>query len=325
MSKSVLVVGGSYFIGKKIVDVLIDNGYEVFTLNRGTKPNLNTKVKNIICNRDNPDQMKMVLKDYLFNFVVDVSGLNKNQVEIMHNSINHDSLEKYVFISSSAVYDISKHIIPFEEGNSLGENKYWTDYGTNKIEAEDYLTKTYTGDETQLIILRPPYVYGEDNYAQRESFIFNHIIKGETIIVPNDGHTRIQFIYTKDLANIIVSLLQHTLNNISIFNVGNKNSITFNEWIEACQSVLLNNKYTAKPKILHFDYKRHGYCVRDFFPFFNYDNVLDVTKINEIYNIETNFDYGLQLSLEWYQANADDIVFKQNVTQNEQRILSFLK
>ena len=34
--KRVLVMGGSYFIGRRVVEVLVENNYEVYTLNRGT-------------------------------------------------------------------------------------------------------------------------------------------------------------------------------------------------------------------------------------------------------------------------------------------------
>ena len=36
MKKRVLVMGGSYFIGRRVVEVLVENNYEVYTLNRGT-------------------------------------------------------------------------------------------------------------------------------------------------------------------------------------------------------------------------------------------------------------------------------------------------
>ena len=38
MAEKVLVLGGSYFVGKKIVEYLAEKEYEVTVLNRGTKP-----------------------------------------------------------------------------------------------------------------------------------------------------------------------------------------------------------------------------------------------------------------------------------------------
>lgn len=48
--KKVLVMGGSYFIGKKIVEVL-KNNYEVTVLNRGTKEEI-SGINHIKCDRN---------------------------------------------------------------------------------------------------------------------------------------------------------------------------------------------------------------------------------------------------------------------------------
>lgn len=38
MGEKVLILGGSYFVGRKIAIVLSENGYTVSVLNRDTKP-----------------------------------------------------------------------------------------------------------------------------------------------------------------------------------------------------------------------------------------------------------------------------------------------
>lgn len=319
MIKQVLVMGGSYFIGKKIVEVLLENDYIVYTLNRGSKENNDKKVINLKCDRNDSEQMNNILSKYLFDIVIDVSGLNESQAEVLYNSLNKESLKKFIFISSSAVYDIENFSIPYSEETPLKENKYWTSYGLNKIEAEDFLIGRFQNTQTNLIILRPPYVYGENNYAQRESFIFEHICNNKPIIIPNDGSTYLQFIYTTDLANIILNLLNTILDKIFIFNVGNKKAIRIKEWIKCCQEVV-----GKEAKIIEYDYNNYNRKEREFFPFFNYDNVLDVSKINKFYNIETNFKIGLKNSFEWYCNNSDSILFKEDVTENEKNILSEL-
>jgi len=319
MIKRVLVMGGSYFIGKKIVDVLLDNGYSVYILNRGTRENNNEKVINLKCDRNDAEQMNTILSKYLFDIVIDVSALNQPQVEILYNSLNKENLKMLVFISSSAVYDVEKFSIPYREETPLKENKYWTSYGTNKIEAENFLIEKFQNRQEKLIILRPPYVYGENNYSQRESLIFEHICNDKPIIIPNNGSVYLQFIYTTDLANIILNLINTKLHKISIFNVGNKKPITIKEWIECCSKVVGKNA-----KIIEYDYNNYNRNERDFFPFFNYDNVLDISKINEFYDKETDYETGLKNAFEWYCKNARNIIFKENVTENEEKILSEL-
>ncbi len=317
MRKKVLVMGGSYFIGKKIVDVLLENDYSVCILNRGTKENNDDRIINLKCDRNDTEQMKGVLSNHFFDIVIDVSGLNQLQVEILYDSLNKENLKKFVLISSSAVYDVENLNIPYKEEDPLNENKYWTDYGKNKIEAENFLIGKIQDSNTDLVILRPPYVYGENNYAQRESFIFDHICNNKPIIIPNDGSTYLQFIYTTDLANIILNLINKDLGRVSIFNVGNKKSLTIREWVESCSKVV-----GMQAKIVEYDYFYYNRNERDFFPFFSYDNVLDVSKINEIYSNETDFEIGLRNSFEWYSNNVDNIYFKENIGLNEKEILA---
>lgn len=268
------------------------------------------------CDRNNIEQMQNALSKYFFDIVIDVSALNQLQVEILYDSLNKESLKKFVFISSSAVYDVENLKIPYKEEYPLNENKYWTSYGKNKIKAEDFLIEKFQNSKTDLVILRLPYVYGENNYAQRESLMFEHICNNKPIIIPNDGSTYLQFIYTTDLANIILSLINRNLDKVSIFNVGNKKPITIRDWVEYCSKVV-----GKQAKIVEYDYTYYNRNGRDFFPFFNYDNVLDVSKTNEIYNRETDFEIGLKSTLKWYCNNADSIFFKENISLNEENIL----
>lgn len=84
-------------------------------------------------------------------------------------------------------------------------------------------------------------------------------------------------------------MLNANLDTISIFNVGNKKPITIKEWIECCAKVV-----GKEAKIIEYNYNNYNKTERDFFLFFNYDNVLDVSKINELYNSETDLKIGLK-------------------------------
>lgn len=318
MKRKVLVMGGSYFIGKKIADVLVSD-FEVTVLNRGTKKSAEN-VETIVCDRNDFSSMQKALKDKRFDFIVDVSGTNAEQSRILCESLDCSALKAFLFISSSAVYDVEHLNIPFTETDNLAENKHWTDYGINKIKAEGYLQNTFGNTNTNLYILRPPYVYGENNYAQRESFIFEHLLTNSPIIVPNDGSTKLQFIYTTDLANIVKTFLNSDIKGTNIYNVGNKSAVTVNEWIQACAEAV-----GCKYEIVKFDYKKYSFKERDFFPFFDYDNVLDVAKINEVYNYETPFVDGLKNAFAQFLKDRNNIVFKPFVTENEEKILDILK
>lgn len=320
-NNKVLVLGGSYFIGKKIVELLLAAGYDVTTLNRGSKKCPFQKVNTIICDRNDKEAMQIALKDKVFDVVIDVSGLTANSLTIATDILVTPALKKYIFISSSAVYAVNKSRPPYHVGDTMGYNEYWTDYGTNKCDAEMVLFTKFSGKAaSKLVIIRPPYVYGEDNYVQRESFIFEHLINNKPIFIPGAGDTKIQFIYVTDLARIVLFFIQEKLSKLGIFNVGNKEAITFNKWVSLCANAagITANTY-------HLDYKKHNYEVRAFFPFHNYINVLALDLIEELYNEpETPMLEGLKNAFEWYKQNADTITFKQDIAENEKNIINKL-
>ena len=314
MKEAVLVMGGSYFIGRRIVDALIAADYEVHTLNRGSSKNSNPLAKVITCDRNDSEAMVKALKDYRFPYIVDVSGLDARQMTILYDALDTKSILQYLFISSSAVYDLNNYTAPYREDSPIATNRIWREYGSNKIDAETYLTEHY-GD--RLTLLRPPYVYGPDNYAQRESFIFNHILNNKPIILPNNGETQLQFIYAPDLAEIVVKLLQNSITGI--YNVGNKQPMTMAQWVNACE--VAAGKSTV---VIPFDYQAKGYNARDFFPFYDYDNVLDTDKIRQFINLETDFNKGLITACNWYKIHAQDIIIRPALAQHEVDILTLL-
>jgi len=69
---------------------------------------------------------------------------------------------------------------------------------------------------------------------------------------------------------------------------------------------------------------KDGRNVRDFYPFFDYDNVLDVSKINKIICKETNFEEGLTKCFAWFLKNRESISFKENVDKNLYEIIAEL-
>lgn len=266
--------------------------------------------------------MKEVLRGHYFDYIIDVCGLDAAQAEILVNSFEDcSSLKALIFISSSAVYDVENLQIPFKESDLLAHNRYWTTYGVDKIAAETAYRTAFANTCTKTVFLRPPYVYGENNYAQRESFIFDHLMDNRPIIIPK-SNPMLQFIYTRDLADIIAKLLplHDTMPQNSVYNVGNLEGISCRKWVKACAEAA-----GVTPKIIEYDYAEDGRNVRDFFPFFDYDNVLDVSRIKAIYPNETPFVEGLKNTFEWFKTNRDNIEFKPNVTQNETEILKKLQ
>lgn len=285
-------------------------------LNRGTKPLSIEGVRQICMDRKDAEGMKNALAGKVFDYVIDVSWKDVSWVEKLCAALSFEKVKKLVFLSSSAVYDVEHLQIPFREEDELAENKYWTFYGQGKIDAERYYARFLEDKPTDLVIIRPPYIYGEYNYAQRESLMFRQLIENKPVVIPK-SNPKLQFIYTEDLASIVDCLLKSDTGKQNVFNVGNRKAVTSREWVDACAAVV-----DKRAKIIEADYVRLDKNVRDFYPFFDYDNVLEVSKINEFVCRETDFEEGLKKAFEWFLENKESIVFKENVDKNLYEIIA---
>ena len=77
-----LVLGGSYFIGRALVETLVSEGFEVWILNRGTrKSTSDLGVRQLVADRHNYESLDTALKGRYFDVVYDLSGYDEGDVE----------------------------------------------------------------------------------------------------------------------------------------------------------------------------------------------------------------------------------------------------
>ena len=96
---SVLIMGGTDFIGSELSKYFINKKYNVDIMTRGIKPiNYNGIRNHLICDRKNETELKNILKERKYDFIYDLSGKSKSDIEILLNNLNLDNLKKYIFI-----------------------------------------------------------------------------------------------------------------------------------------------------------------------------------------------------------------------------------
>lgn len=313
----VLIVGGSYFIGKAVVDTFLKSSdYAIYVLNRGTHPYENTdRIVQLIADRNDEECLRTAVGDLEFDYVVDISCYTGLQAQSLCKTLTTKNIKQICFLSSSAIYTDSDETIK-KEISPLGVNKYWGEYGTDKINAENVYKNFSKKNKIPLVIIRPPYVYGEHNYARRESFVFDHIINNKPVIIPYSNN-KIQFIYVYDLAKVIFNLQNNKqLNLLTTINVGNKNAITFCKWVKLCGEIV-----GIKPRL--YFYTGNKYESKQYFPFHAYNNILDTSTMRAIVNYEeTSMVDGLLNAYKWFLENKDTILFNENSKKIENIIFS---
>lgn len=296
--KRILVTGGTVFVSKYVAKYFQSNNYEVYVLNRGSKQQIENI--NLICaNRNN---LKDCLKDFYFDSIIDVCGYNQQDIKNILDAVG--GFKDYIFISSSAVYP-ETNMQPFSENQSIGVNKIWGKYGTDKIEAEEYLISKVPN----AYILRPPYLYGPMQNVYREPFVFEYALKNRKFYIPNDGKMKLQFFHVDDLCKVIEKILEkHPTNHI--YNVGNTESIDINTFIELCYKVV----GTPLEKVYVTEHNNQ----RDYFSFYDYEYSLDVTKQSELLMEEKDLFEGLKESYKWFKNNYNEVEKKDYIKYIEE-------
>src|SRR5512144_1988109 len=105
----VLVIGGTLFIGRLLVEELVKEGHEVAILHRKSKHDFGRRVENIMADRNDEDSLREALYGRRFEVVYDnaydwENGTTAAQVEFTVRLLAGDWLERYVFMSSVAAY-----------------------------------------------------------------------------------------------------------------------------------------------------------------------------------------------------------------------------
>lgn len=177
-----MFTGGTVFVSKYVTAYFVEKGHDVYTLNRGNREQVNGSF-HIKADRS---FLSSSLKNIHFDAVIDVCGYNESDIKNLLNGLS--SFDDYIFISSSAVYPETLPQ-PFNENQTVGENKLWGAYGTNKIDAEKYLLQHYPN----AYILRPPYLYGPMQNLYREPFVFECAEANRKFYIPKEGKMKLQF------------------------------------------------------------------------------------------------------------------------------------
>lgn len=286
----ILVTGGTVFVSRYTAEYFLKKGNDVYVINRNTRPQ-SEGVKLIECDKHNIGDR---LKGIYFDLVIDVTAYTETDVKDLLNAL--DGFGKYVMISSSAVYPETLPQ-PFTEEQECGFNIHWEAYGTNKIAAEKYLLDRVP----EAYIIRPPYLYGRMNNLYREAFVFECAEKNLPFYVPEDGKMQLQFFDVEDLCVLIEKIIESNPEN-HIFNAGNPETVSVNEWVNLCYGVL--------GKIPVIKYVPSEVNPRLYFPFRNYEYILDVTRQTEIMPDLKPLETGLKQSYEWYRNNKGLVIRK---------------
>jgi 2'-hydroxyisoflavone reductase len=238
----ILILGGTKFLGRHIVESALERGHTVTLFNRGkTNPGLFPSVETILGDREF-DIAKLAGREW--DAVVDVAGYVPRIVRLSASSLER-SVGQYVFISSISVYpDSILKKIGIDESDPVGKLEDETveeitgeTYGPLKALCEKTVLDLYGERGT---VIRPGLIVGPDDPTDRFTYWPVRVARGGDVLTPERPEVPVQIVDVRDLSAFIVKLIES--NAAGIYNAtGPDYELTFGEMLKTCKEVSGSN------------------------------------------------------------------------------------
>ena len=148
-------------------------------------------------------------------------------------------------------------------------------------------------------MLRPPYLYGAGNNLYREAFVFECARAGRPFYLPQNGSMLLQMFHVGDLCRFMELLLERRPAQ-RIFNVGNPETVTVQDWVTLC--------YQTAGRVPEFVHVDGGVPQRSYFPFRDYEFRLDVGRQTQLMPETMPLAEGLKDAFVWWREHPNEVV-----------------
>lgn len=231
----ILILGGTVFLGRAIVETCVARGHEVTLFNRGQRnPDLFPELEQLRGNRDGDLE---ALRGRRWDAVIDPSGylprLVRASAELLADAVDH-----YTFISSISVY-AGFPTRGMDEDAPLGtlddpsiEEITGETYGPLKVLCEQAVQATLLG---RALIIRPGLIVGPHDPTNRFTYWVDRVARGGDVLAPDAPEQDVQLIDVRDLAEWTVRLVERK--QTGVYNAtGPDYHLTLREVLETCKA-----------------------------------------------------------------------------------------
>ncbi|HSN78100.1 MAG TPA: SDR family oxidoreductase [Anaerolineae bacterium] len=231
---NLLILGGTVFLGRHLVDAALAAGHQVTLFNRGQHgAELFPQVERL---RGDRDGGLAALAGRRWDAVIDTCGyvprLVRASAELLAGSVAH-----YTFVSSISVYrDLDQ--APVDENSPVGvladesvEEITGETYGPLKALCEHAAEAAMPG---RVLHVRPGLIAGPHDPTDRFTYWVWRVAQGGAVLAPGRPQRRVELIDGRDLADWILRMVE--ARRIGVFNAtGPEHELLMGDMLAACR------------------------------------------------------------------------------------------
>ena len=196
----VVVVGGTGIISTGIVKALLEFGHEVTVFNRGQRlppEKLPRGVRHLRGDRKDRAQFEATMQAERFDAAIDMLCFNAEDAESDLRAFR--GVKHYIHTSTVATLGGRLAELPADETSPLGPV---TDYGRNKVAADEVFLAASRRGEFPLTILKPYFIWSPGFFVRRQlgpdRCWINRVRRGLPLLVTGDGELLMSHCHAND-------------------------------------------------------------------------------------------------------------------------------
>lgn len=258
---NILVTGGGGFIGRFLVEALIEKGHSVVAVDKNPSPfREHPKVTYYVADITDIVTLNKIFIKHKPTAVIHLAALLADTCEndpILATKVNIDAtqyllelsithgIDRFVFMSSASVYhpDTPEPVKEEDAGKPVSY------YGITKYTGELIGLWYARKGLLDFRALRPTVVFGPGRFrgpsAEYSSLILEKALRGEKVIIKNP-EDRVNYIYVRDTVNALINLLEAEKTTSRVYNAGGFVSKVI-EFVELVKTYIPSLNYYVEP------------------------------------------------------------------------------
>ena len=232
----ICIVGGTGNISTSITKLLLQQGHEVVVTNRGNQA-APEGARVLQSDRKQRAEFETLMQSEKFDAAIDMICFD---AEDARSSVRaFQGVSHFVQCSTVCTYGVQYDFLPVSEDHPLRPT---TDYGRNKVAADNVFLAAYATNNFPVTIIKPSTTYGPQMGVLRQvawefSWV-NRVREGKPILVCGDGNAIHQWLHVDDAAPAFAGVLGKAHCIGQTYNMMRRGFISWADYHRAAAGVL---------------------------------------------------------------------------------------